>query len=102
MLTMWAEAENITRVAERTHVTCFEDLGSPERDAEAFSGALDFLLGSDRRRRNETKPSDAPFLLGHETSHDPALRSRLKEVIRDLDARYYNGELAWLDSVLPC
>ena len=39
---------------------------------------------------------------GHSTSHDPALRKRLRQLVRELDAEFYNGDIAWLASVWPC
>jgi len=38
----------------------------------------------------------------HGTSHDAALRQRLTELIQWIDARYYDGDIAWLNSALPC
>jgi len=33
-------------------------------------------------------------------SHDPELRRRLVEVVRDVDMEHYDGDIAWIDSCL--
>lgn len=38
----------------------------------------------------------------HSTSHDPVLRQHLKDVIMELDQNFFNGDIAWLDRILPC
>ena len=39
---------------------------------------------------------------GHATDHDPMLRARLKTLVEELDRTLYNGQIAWLDSIIPC
>ena len=39
---------------------------------------------------------------GHATSHDPTLRQRLLKIIKQIDREYYNNDIAWLHSILPC
>jgi len=91
------------QIQDRTLVVCMEDLASD------FNWTLEFFFpsrSSDRIRENavpgKTAAAGQRYEGRHSTSHDPQVRQRLVEVIRQLDRDYFNGEIAWLDSVFPC
>jgi len=102
----WALSVELPQVRERTKTICYEDMMNPEKDLQTIESALDFWFN------NGTTPSHAPwtgalpghvnYTGGHSTPPDPTLRSGLKDLIKQLDAEYYNGEIAWMNSVLPC
>jgi hypothetical protein len=39
---------------------------------------------------------------GHATTHDTSVRSELKLIIQELDCEYYNGQIAFVDRIIPC
>jgi len=118
LMTIWALAREVPFFAERTLTICYEELMSNPDEARTVQGILDFLYNrtstydqakSTTTYRAEATPgspsaSQRPreYSGAHATSHDQALRDRLIGVIRRIDAEHYNGDIAWLDSVLPC
>jgi len=46
--------------------------------------------------------SDHEYTGAHSTSHNAELRMSLAEIIRQIDIEYYNGDITWLSSILPC
>lgn len=101
----------LSYVKDRTYVVCYEDL---IKDMDGTKADMDsFLLNKNdwtssaklekkqytKRSKRDTQPL---YNGGHSTSHDPILRRRLKNYIQHVDKKYYNGEIAWLDSIAPC
>jgi len=99
---------------ERTMPLCYEDF-TPSTSVENYlkkaSSAIDRLV--DFYRMNSTIVSKADRMdrlrsiagngaKGHATSHDHELRERLRDIIFTLDRKYYNGDIAWLNSFWPC
>lgn len=39
---------------------------------------------------------------GHATSHNPKLRALLLQAVKEVDDKYYCGDIAWLASIWPC
>lgn len=102
-LSRWAISREFSHVRDRTVEVCFEDLSSTDKDLESIHKVVDFLHNGDptanswmgsREELHDTK--------GHSTSKDPAKRERLLNIIKQLDEEIYNGDIAWLDSMLPC
>jgi len=107
-------------VAERTKVVCFEDLVSmsPAQISSSSNGTTQHMTTSDIAVQgmleflfkgpvlpipfNGTDPSEVENTHGHGTSHDPALRDHLTEIVKQIDATFYDGDIAWLSSIWPC
>jgi len=84
-------------------MVCYDDMLSPEHGSETLTKLLHFWYnGTSHQPLQGPLPSDNEYSGSHSTSHDPTVRQRLAEVARRLDEEYYNGEIAWADSVLPC
>lgn len=92
-------------IEKRTRTVCFEDL-EDESSAAMSREVVAFLThnaSSAMSSRRQSSGVDSPaYSGGHATSKNPALRERLLNVVRQIDREHYNGEIAWLDSVLPC
>jgi len=105
ILSHWALGQEVPEVMERTRTLCYEDFMSPERDRKSIDAVLShWFNGTDTY---EPFPGDLPGHVGeftgdHATSHDPNLRTRLKELIFKIDREHYNGEIEWLSATLPC
>jgi len=100
MFRLWTAAQVNDAVGERIMVACFEDLTSRNETHVNATGTklLDFLYnGTAHNPFNGIGEAG-----GHASSHDPELIGNLTKLIKELDERFYNGEIAWLDSVLPC
>lgn len=98
----WAMSEELPELAERTRVVCFDDLRTPDRDLETINWMLDFYYnGTDHKEFKGRQPSKSAAR-GHQTSHNPALRARLADMVKRIDETYYDGQIAWVHSVLPC
>lgn len=94
----------MAEVRERTLTVCYEAMMSPERDEEAINSILDFWFNGTATHKpyNGSLPGHVDYTGGHATTHDEGLRSHLKDVARTVDEKYYNGEIKWVDSALPC
>jgi len=105
----WAMAEEIPEMKERTKTICYEDLMSRDRDLHAVHEMVDhFFNGSAPVEWEGTPPGHAKveggYKGGHSTTNDRSAdeKVRLIQIIKNLDERVYNGEIAWLNSVNPC
>lgn len=95
-------AQELEEVRERTLVICFEDLSSPDHDVETISTMLDFWYnGRQHRHWNGTPPGHSDPR-GHKTSHNPAVRERLKILAQEIDETYYHRQIEWAHKTLPC
>jgi len=101
-LARWAISRQVPRVGNRTMVTCFEDLVSADSNVvtETVRRALGFLVAD--AFDAEITILTTVYEGGHATSHDEQLRGRLKNVIDELDKEFFGGDIAWLNSSLPC
>lgn len=108
----WSSCESIHK---RVRAFCFEDLASKQTSASSIESMIDFLtltesnstrslrdVGLDGSLSNETQPEKQGYDGGHSTSHNPDLRQRLLRTIQEIDHEYYNDDIKWLHSVLPC
>jgi len=103
-LSRWALSLQFPEAASRTHVACYEDLVSDNRYSTVRE-LLEFYFSNGTLPYRYIVPSrreTQEYTGGHSTSHDADLRNHLKAVIKELDAKYYNGEIAWLDEIWPC
>lgn len=104
MLSSWALSVGFPHVSERTLNICYEDLSSKDsqRAETTMTNVLNFFFNGTKHKRwkgYEPGQNDAG---GHATPHDPDLRKRLIKTIKKIDHKYYNGDISWLDSMLPC
>jgi len=104
ILSLWALAQQVPHVGERIRTVCYKDLSSSERYHDTVNGALDFLFNGTTKHRpwRGAPPSGTSKAAAHATSHNLTIHARLLEAIRWLDDEHYDGDIAWLDSVLPC
>lgn len=103
-LSLWALAEQVPSVQERTLSICYEDLASSTMYHDVSNSMLNFIFNGTTNHKTwyGKPPTEAKEVSAHSTSHDPELRNRLVGIIKQIDAEYYNGDIAWLNSVLPC
>lgn len=104
-LRLWALTQTSQTVRERTLMICFEDLSSSTnvtlREATA-NRLLNFLYNGTISSNLPPLPNAFEDVESHATSHDPGLRQRLTAMIQSIDQKYYNEEIAWLVSKIPC
>jgi len=100
----WALAQELNEVRERSHFVCFRDMESSNRThvETTIQSMLNFLYSGNLYQPWHGTLPDPGQAGGHKTPPDPELRERLIETIKRLDETYYNGEIGWLHSVLPC
>jgi len=82
---------------------------SKDRDLQAVNELVDFFFnGTPPVAWEGTPPGHAKVEVGykggHSTTNDRSLREKesLIQVIKNIDKREYNGEIAWLNSINPC
>lgn len=103
ILSHWALAQQIPEVREHTLTVCYEDLMSEDRDLKSVHSIVDFFFdGAPPVAWNGTPPGHVNYDGGHATDHDTSIRNMVVKLIKEVDAKYYNGEIAWADSILPC
>jgi len=106
ILSRWALSQTTGLARERTLIVCFEDFVSKEKHEAAKQKTVNFFFNSStglteresEKGRHEVFDYHGP----HATSHDPRTRQLLIETIMTIDRTCFNGEIAWLDSILPC
>jgi len=108
MFGRWALAQELPDVRDRIQTVCYEDLTSRSRD-QRVEGMIDFLYGGNENHSHHMpfdpsglRPAGASYEGGHSTSHEPLVRQHLRDVVAEIDQEYYNGDISWLDSILPC
>jgi len=105
ILSHWALAQQIPEIRRRTLVVCYEDLMSPHHDNRTVDEIVNFFFdGRPPQPFFGIPPGHVNYTGGHATAHslDPKVRESLIKTIRRIDKKYYNGELAWANSILPC
>lgn len=85
---------------ERTRMVCYEDVLS-DHGVQTLSEMMQFWFNTTDLQWTGREPKPE-YSGGHATSKDPALKEQLREAIKTVDEKYYNGAIAWLDSELPC
>jgi len=95
-------AQTLPQVTERTLTICYEDLKNPDTDLQTLNGMLEFLFGGPYYKPYSGPRPGFSDAGGHATTKDADLRTRLTKVIHDIDRKYYDGDIAWLDQMLPC
>jgi len=92
-------AKNNPLFGERTLPLCFSNFTtSVEASAHQI---LEFLHVSGDGMTG-TMDNREKFKGAHGTSHDPEEHARLRAVVEKLDSEYYNNDIAFLHSILPC
>jgi len=99
----------------RTMALCYEDfvadvngnfnLTAASRSVDRvleFFRAESTISRQERLERLRTLVGGSVTSEQHSTSHETNLRSRLRQIVFDLDRRYYGGDIAFLDAIWPC
>jgi len=130
ILSHWALGRGMpnSTIAKRSATVCYENLnaGASRRRDDTVDWMLQFWYGGggnenndepdpdttntaavmrwreEYRRRNRLLANNDASFAGHSTKKDPGTVRLLRDVIRRLDEWYYNGDVAWLNSVMPC
>jgi len=97
--TRWAWARAIPSLRDKVMEVCFEDLADKSTQSSKVKEVMTFMGLLNNKSPYHRR---LPYSGGHATSHDPTIRMQLRDVIREVDADYFNGEIAWLHSILPC
>ena len=120
-LEFWAlsTSEWCEPIEKRVRMYCFEDLASKSTSSSTMEQIIAFLMNyetinnvksSVRHSESDTGRNQAAYAGknsqkyegGHSTSHDPNLRQRLLRTVEQIDREFYNNDIAWLASALPC
>ena len=110
-------------IQQRVRTFCFEDLVTSQTKSSTVDALIGFLtdnmtttsatmikdnddsISSAADEEDEVsnqKSREGKYDGGHATSHDPTLRQRLFKIIEQIDREYYNNDIAWLHSIVPC
>jgi len=98
----WALARLFPQIGERTKTICYEDLGASGRDTVVVGEMLEFWYNGTSYEPWTGKPPGKSDAGGHATTKDRDMRDRLIDTIKEIDKAHYDGDIAWLNSVLPC
>jgi hypothetical protein len=94
---------NMFDPSNRTMFVCYEDLSNPQHDMQVLEKSLDWWFPTGHEVWDGRKPARDEVYTGvHATSHDSELRSRLYNLIQELDDAYFEGVVAWASSLFPC
>jgi len=104
ILSHWALAEAFGEVlGERTRTVCYEDMMNPQKDEALMEEIFDFFYnGTAHEKFTGIAPGHVNYTGTHSTTHNASVREHLIQVARRIDEQYYDAEIAWADSVLPC
>jgi len=128
ILAHWALKEGMgssSPISQRALTVCYDDLNDRTRVNATINEMFDFWYnGADHPKKMFWESGNSPLKTavpaatvvssatthgmnttnhaGHSTEKDPGTTERLLDVINRLDGIYYNGDVAWLASVLPC
>jgi len=103
ILSHWGLAQQIPEVRNRTLIVCYEDLMSRDTDVQTVRSIVNFFFNGDPPMAWQgTPPGHVNYTGGHSTNHDERIKEGLVELIKQVDVKYYNEEIAWANSILPC
>jgi len=99
----WTYAQKAPLFKERTSTFCYDELTASNTFTvqNSMERMLDFLYNGTSHEEWELKDY-MTNRHAHGTSQDHTVRDRLTQMVRKLDQDHYNGDLAWLSSILPC
>lgn len=86
----------------RVFFQCYEDFFDPKTELNKVQQTIKLLFPGGKSGvilPSHPKTRDATL---HSTSHDPSLRTRLRNLIHDLDANIFNGTLAKHQEAFQC
>lgn len=102
ILLHWASARIFPELGSRTKVVCYEDfLTSREKAQDTLDGMMRFWSNGTQNLWVGKLP-DLNYSGRHATSHDESLRTRLHQIIQEIDNKYYNGTITLLDFMMRC
>lgn len=112
LLAWTALSQQLDWIRNITHIVCFEELmknqsaaltdllqfyfpsGTPQIAKARIAAVSNSVMSGGKRGSTYEGP--------HATIHDQSVREQLIQVIRELDKDYYNGQIAFVDSMIPC
>ncbi|GKY94560.1 hypothetical protein MPSEU_000421600 [Mayamaea pseudoterrestris] len=110
-LLVWrALSQHVGWIGDRTHVACYEDLMT-NRTATLYellhfyhpSGVPPAMAAKVASGTSKlASRSNATYSGPHATNHDADLRASLVNVVKALDSEFYHGQIAHVDSMIPC
>lgn len=62
----------------------------------------DGAAASTSRSTNSATASTVEKIAAHSSTKDPGTTEHLRSLIERIDGEYYNGDIAWVNSILPC
>jgi hypothetical protein len=107
-------SQHVDWMRQITHVMCFEHLMNNRTDALKELAAFYYPAGVPHSVQVRSREAGRSQLLTskhgnsttyngpHATDHDAELRLSLMQVVRQLDEDYYNGQIEFMDSMIPC
>lgn len=105
-LSHWTLSQQFPYLNDRIMTICYNDFKSDRTDLASINKALTFWYnGTSNYTPWETTGAQRPGKSdagGHATSKDQALRERLIQTIKLIDSKYYNGQIEYANSILPC
>lgn len=105
ILSQWALSQQIPQIKEWTLTLCYEDFMSQDRDLKTINRVIDFFFGdgtSVQKPWIRIPPGHVQYSGEHSTDHDRSIHDHVVKLIQQVDEKYYNGDIAWANSILPC
>jgi len=105
MFSTWALAQDVPEVRERTKTICYEDVTHPDKANVALNTAIEHWYNGTSSKPWKGGPPGGGGKQKEQhaaSSRDPEEKERLLRIIKEIDEKYYDGDIAWLDSLLPC
>jgi len=98
------ELSQLDQDRNRTLMLCYENLANPATQLPTIRRIADWLFpGPGNSTWNIVEPEKQGEYNGdHSTSHDAAVRQKLRGVIRELDRGVFEGRIASLNDKLGC
>lgn len=105
ILSHWALSQQIPEIRQRTLTVCYEHLMSEQSDQQTVQSIVDFFFNGTvhyKGRWDGVPPGHLQYDGEHSTLTDVGIRDMVLKLIKEVDTKYYNGEIAWANSILPC
>ncbi|GKY98891.1 hypothetical protein MPSEU_000845000 [Mayamaea pseudoterrestris] len=86
----------------KTWVVCFEDYTNASQQLGLFDESMDFMFPGEGRDDYVIPLQPESYDGGHASSHDPATRQALKQLVYELDEQVFGHALEKLNSLYNC